>query len=276
MTRSPRRPWALAISAGILLLGATALAVLPRAAGGKPAPAAAAAVAYTDRFADGTPDFLRLDSASDREAFRRWFTGIAELQALVAPDRLPAEISDCSALIRFAYRNALHAHDAAWLEENGFAALAGPSVRKYEYPRTPLGVALFRVRPGAFTKDDISSGAFAEFADAWTLMRFNAHFVSRDVRDARPGDLLFYRQLQQDQPYHSMVFAGASRWERPPAQLADALVVYHTGPVGKQRGEMRRVTLGALLAHPSPRWRPLAGNPNFLGVYRWNILREAD
>jgi len=30
------------------------------------------------------------------------------------------------------------------------------------------------------------------------------------------------------------------------------------------------------MRHPSPRWRPQAGNPNFLGVYRWNILREAD
>src|SRR5690349_21968790 len=26
-------------------------------------------------------------------------------------------------------------------------------------------------------------------------------------------------------------------------------------------------------SHPSPRWRPVAGNPNFLGVYRWNVLR---
>jgi len=31
-----------------------------------------------------------------------------------------------------------------------------------------------------------------------------------------------------------------------------------------------------LLRHPSPRWRPLEGNHNFLGVYRWNILREME
>ena len=31
----------------------------------------------TDRFGDGTPDFLRLDSPEDRDAFRRWFAVIA-------------------------------------------------------------------------------------------------------------------------------------------------------------------------------------------------------
>jgi hypothetical protein len=28
------------------------------------------------------------------------------------------------------------------------------------------------------------------------------------------------------------------------------------------------------MQHPDPRWRPTPSNPNFLGVYRWNILRE--
>jgi uncharacterized protein YfaT (DUF1175 family) len=34
------------------------------------------------------------------------------------------------------------------------------------------------------------------------------------------------------------------------------------------------VLLADLLHHPDPRWRPEPSNPNFLGVYRWNILRE--
>jgi uncharacterized protein len=37
---------------------------------------------------------------------------------------------------------------------------------------------------------------------------------------------------------------------------------------------MRRVSMGDLLRHPDARWRPLEQNSNFLGVYRWNILRE--
>jgi uncharacterized protein YfaT (DUF1175 family) len=60
--------------------------------------------------------------------------------------------------------------------------------------------------------------------------------------------------------------------------------VYDTGPMGNGRGpsldgqvlrgEVRRVALRDLLHHPDTRWRPVPDNSNFLGVYRWNILRE--
>jgi hypothetical protein len=50
--------------------------------------------------------------------------------------------------------------------------------------------------------------------------------------------------------------------------------VYHTGPIGREPGEMRRVSLDDLLHHPDTRWRPVIENSNFLGVYRWNVLRE--
>lgn len=223
----------------------------------------------------GSRDFLHLDSAADREAFRRWFTAIAEYQALRPAQDVPAEINDCAALLRFAYRGALHGHSAEWLAENKLEGLASlPSVRKYAYPRTPLGASLFRVGPPPPGGDDKAS--FAEFADAKTLWRFNTFLVSRDVRLARPGDLLFYRQLEQNSPYHSMIFIGQSRLSNFGAGVGDDIVVYHTGPVGKTGGEMRRVALKELLQHPSPRWRPVPGNTNFLGVYRWNILREAE
>jgi hypothetical protein len=54
---------------------------------------------------------------------------------------------------------------------------------------------------------------------------------------------------------------------------AQGRVVYHTGPDHGQPGELRRVPLAELLDHPQTQWRPLAANPNFLGVYRWTILR---
>jgi hypothetical protein len=56
----------------------------------------------------------------------------------------------------------------------------------------------------------------------------------------------------------------------------EAGVVYHTGPVHQAKGEMRRLLPNDLLHHPDARWRPLPENANFLGVYRWNILREGD
>jgi uncharacterized protein YfaT (DUF1175 family) len=234
---------------------------------------AAAAAEFTDRFKDGTPDFLRLDSATDREAFRNWFTGIAEYQALRPAQEVPAEINDCAALLRYAYRGAMHTHTEVWLEENQLAALAFlPSVRKYTYPHTLLGASLFRIRPAFAAENPRES--FAEFADAKTLQQFNTYRVSRDVRLAQPGDLLFYRQLEQNSPYHSMVFVGRSHWTRN--DPGEPILVYHTGPIGKSPGEMRRVGLSQLMQHPSPRWRPVPGNSNFLGVYRWNILREAN
>jgi len=226
-----------------------------------------------DSYGDGTPDFLRLHTPQDRQAFRAWFTSIAGAQ--LNQPALPAEITDCAALLRFAYREALHAHDEQWLGSHRTEALL-PSIRQYAYPQTPLSANLFRVRPGPFVPADLENGSFAQFADAHTLMMLNTYRIGRELRLARAGDLIFYRQLDQDSPYdvpnvphfhspfHSMIFCG------------DQGVVYHTGPIRNGKGEMRRLQLSDLLHHPDARWRPLPENENFLGVYRWNILREGD
>lgn len=240
---------------------------------------------YSDSFGDGTPDFLRLGSASDREAFRHWFTLIAESQAITGV-QLPAEITDCAALLRYSYREAMRRHDAAWAKDTHFgAAPAASDIAKYQYPYTPLGAKLFRVKEGQFQPRDLNDGSFAEFADAKTLVVANAHFLSRDVSNAQPGDLIFFRQFEQRSPFHSMIFVGRSNFGP-----GEDWIVYHTGPDSAPHGgsrheassheaswpgEMRRMTLASLLHHPDPRWRPLPGNRNFLGVYRWNILREA-
>jgi uncharacterized protein YfaT (DUF1175 family) len=220
---------------------------------------------FRDRYSDGTPDFLRLHRAEDRSAFRAWFTALADSAAAIPAARLPHEIDDCAALLRWCYRETLHAHDASWQATMPMGVLPPlASVTQYSYPATPLGANLFRVKPGAFTASDLSDGSFAQFADAKTLWLHNTFFVSREIRAARPGDLLFYRQLEQNSPFHSMILTGQNHdW-----------VVYHTGPIGSGPGEMRRMTVDDLLHHPDARWRPVPGNSNFLGVYRWNILRE--
>lgn len=224
-----------------------------------------AALSWSDRFGDGTPDFLRLTDPSDQASFRRWFALIADYQAIRPANELPAEIIDCASLLRFAYREALKRHNEAWFQTTGIELTPPPGeVRAWRYPETPLGAALFRVKPGAFQTDDLSNGAFAQFADAKTLVERNAYLVSRDVRQAEQGDLLFFRQFGQSSPWHSMIVAEAG---------SRARVVYHTGPDHDKPGELRRVLLSELLDHPQPQWRPVAQNPNFLGVYRWNILR---
>ena len=235
--------------------------------------------AWTDRFGDGTPDFLRLTDAADQAAFRRWFSLIAEYEAVRPKDEVPAEIVDCASLLRYAYREALKRHDDSWFAATGIEVPAPQGeIRAWSYPHTPLGVGLFRTRPGAFVPSDATDGTFAQFADARTLVERNAYLVSRDVHEALPGDLLFWRQFGQSSPWHSMIVTRVG---------SDAAVVYDTGedhsPHGRgpvrggpdhgKAGELRRVAVAELLDHPEPRWRPLASNPNFLGVYRWNILR---
>ena len=126
-----------------------------------------------------------------------------------------------------------------------------------------MGANLFRIRPGPFLSADLHNGSFAQFADAQTLMQDNTYLVGRDLRMARPGDLIFYRQLEQDSPYdvpgaphyhspfHSMIFCGEKG------------VVYHTGPINHGKGEMRRLLLSDLLHYPDARWRPLNGKRKF-------------
>ena len=116
-------------------------------------------VSWADRYGDGTPDFLRLDLAADREAFRRWFSLIAEYQAFREPGEIPAEIGDCAALLRYSYRNALRAHDSAWTRETGITPPADPgTISQYQYPFTPIGAGLFRVQPGPAAESDGRSG----------------------------------------------------------------------------------------------------------------------
>lgn len=226
----------------------------------------------TDQFSDGTPDFLRLQSEEDQIAFRHWFTFLAESVYFQKDQDRPAEINDCAALIRFAYREALRKHNAPWANQWHLAQLPhAATVHKYNYPHTALGAGLFRIRPGAFAPDDLVQGAFAEFADADTLRRYNTHWVSRDLSAARPGDLLCFRRQGHRMPFHTMIYLGSSSFGEGTNWL-----IYHTGPNAARHGEIRRVTVTELLQHPEFSWRPLPQNPAFLGVYRWNILREED
>jgi uncharacterized protein len=226
----------------------------------------------TDQIGDGTPDFLRLQDAGDQIAFRRWFAFLAETTYFQKESDRPSEINDCAGLIRFAYREALRRHDGPWA--NHWRLLSLPnvaSVQKYDYPHTALAAGLFRTRPGAFMPEDAVDGAFAEFADAETLRRYNTYFVSRDLSAAHPGDLLFFRQAGHRMPFHTMIYLGRSYFDEGTDWL-----IYHTGPRAGNAGEIRRVTIVDLKQHPQTCWRPLPQNPAFLGVYRWNILREAD
>lgn len=220
---------------------------------------------------DGIPDTVELQSYMDRESFRRWFTLIAEGQFYHLSEQWNAEQRDCAGLVRFAWREALRHHDRAWLQKMGpeYSPVA-PDVARYTLEQGPLGEKLFRTAFGSYKDGDLSNGTFSEFADGRSLKSFNARFISRDRREAQPGDLLFFFQpWVQKFPYHVMIFLGGAQFGD---HESSDWVVYHTGSSPTEDGAVKKVELSVLDQHPNKRWRPVESNPNFLGFYRLKIL----
>ncbi|HKU75572.1 MAG TPA: DUF1175 family protein [Pyrinomonadaceae bacterium] len=221
---------------------------------------------------DGIPDFIELRSFQDRDSFVLWFTAIAETQFYQLSNQWNAEQRDCAGLARFAMREALRHHDRIWFQKMGSAyQTVAPDVKSFDLDSNPFGEKIFRTDFGSFVENDINNGRFSEFADARTLKNFNVVFISRDRREARSGDLLFYYQpWVQKFPFHVMIFLGQSRIAPNGEQ---DWVVYHTGSSPIDKGTVKKVELSVLDQHPDPRWRPVERNKNFLGFYRLKILQ---
>ncbi|MDH4064478.1 MAG: DUF1175 domain-containing protein [Acidobacteriota bacterium] len=202
--------------------------------------------------ATSAPAQVRLADESDRAAFRAWFVLLADSQF----ERAAADVTDCAALVRFAFREALRAHTPEWSRQVALPfAPHFPDVQSPP-PVTTSGWPLFRVsdRPDQY----------GEFADARTLITRNSVPLGRDATRARPGDLLYFQQPGQSEPDHLMVVVGRSSFEDDGTDW----VVYHTGPSSEGPGEVRKTRLATLTRHPAPRWRPIAANPRFVGVFR--------
>lgn len=199
---------------------------------------------------------VRLSDESDRAAFRAWFVLLADTQ-FYQPSK---EVTDCAALIRYAVREALREHSPEWRRNAALpVAVVYPDVRRR--PRSSaIGLPLFRI--------SAARSQYAEFADAKTIVALNTRRIARDAHAARPGDLLYFRQSEQQQPDHLMIFIGRSVFESDGSDW----VVYHTGAVNSGPGEVRKARLEDLVRHPSARWRPEAANPRFIGVFRWMFL----
>ena len=288
-------------TAGILLILLAALAwsfsrLLPRARGFEGVPASAkqkaggskqgaakettainpanltsSAAKLIDSDNDGIPDPVELRTFQDRDNFRRWFTAIAETQFYQLSGQWKAEQRDCAGLVRFAIREALRRHDRIWFQKMGpgYETVA-PDVAGFDLDQNPLGEKIFRTDFGSFHESDLRNGRFSEFADGRSLKNFNSMFVSRDRREAQPGDLLFfYQPWVQKFPYHVMVLLGSPHIAPNGAQ---DWVVYHTGSSPTDEGAVKKVRLAVLDHHPDKRWRPVENNPNFLGFYRLKML----
>src|SRR5262245_16029238 len=106
---------------------------------------------------------VRLADESDRAAFRAWFVLLADAQF----ERPTDDVKDCAALVRHAVREALREHTPEWVRRAGLP-FAPQFADVRSAPRAAAGgMPLFKISDGP-------SPAYAEFADAKTLIHLNA------------------------------------------------------------------------------------------------------
>lgn len=171
--------------------------------------------------------------AGPSEALVRRVVAETAVAQLAGPDPAwPEPQRDCAGLVRFAYRTAFKRLDPA-------RAAAGP------------------FRDG--------SGRATHFADAASLLAGSFGLLGRDeaaLQQVRSGDLLAFARTEEDgAPVHHLMLVV-----RPddPAR-GPALVVYHPGEPG---AAVRSGRLTDLVREAPHGWRPVPGNPLFLGVFR--------
>lgn len=194
-----------------------------------------------------TPDPDAL-SPQQSAAFRAWFVRIVDQQMRRGPTPRWTQ-RDCAGLVRFAVGETLRPHDTRWLRANGMTGLADTSSMppELQLSASQRGIA------NRWTQLDGSTGAYAS---AIALIQRNSRFVSKDVNQALPGDLLFF---DQGDDQHLMIWL-------------DRYIAYHTGTVTPTDTGLRAVAVSDLMQWKDSRWQPLDGNPNFVGVFRLDFL----
>ena len=184
-------------------------------------------------------------SAAESRALRAWIVKIAEAQISGGPTPKWTQ-RDCAGLVRFAVAEALATHDERWRHAMG---MNGP------LPPDLAPEAARRQLRHRWRRPDGTEGAFV---NAIGLIQENSVAMGRDPRLAQPADMFFY---DQGVAQHLMLWTGRR-------------AVYHNGatPAPEDNG-LRAVALAELRRWPDTRWRPVEGNPNFIGVFSLFFLR---
>ncbi len=181
---------------------------------------------------------------SQSQAFRSWFVRIIKDQLTRKPDPRWYH-RDCAGLVRFGVYEALRPHSDAWLRANGQLIRDLP-------PEVDLNPDQ-RVWLNRWKREDGSSGSYVP---ALGIIQNNSDFVSKDINQARPGDLLFF---DQGEDQHLMIWMGS-------------YVAYHRGIEKGQDKGLRTVSWQQLMNGQDTRWQTRADNPNFVGIYRLSFL----
>jgi uncharacterized protein YfaT (DUF1175 family) len=147
--------------------------------------------------------------------------------------------------VRFAVAEALAKHDARWQRAIGLSR---------HLPAEAVPEATRAVLRHRWTRPD---GSVDAYVNAIGLIQENSVAIGRDVRLAKPADLLFFDQGDNQ---HLMLWTGRR-------------IVYHNGTQFRPDDNgLRAVRLAALLRWNDTRWRPDAANPNFAGVFSLAFL----
>ncbi|MCP1618309.1 uncharacterized protein YfaT (DUF1175 family) [Pseudomonas otitidis] len=178
------------------------------------------------------------------QVFRAWFVRIAQEQLRQGPSPRWHQ-QDCAGLVRFAANEALKVHDAKWLRANGLS-------NRYLPPELELSDAQRQLAQNW----QQGGGKVGPYVNAIKLIQHNSRFAGRDLNQARPGDLIFF---DQGDDQHLMIWMGRE-------------IAYHTGTSTPTDNGMRSVSLQQLMKWKDTRWIPDESNPNFIGIYRLNFL----
>jgi len=178
------------------------------------------------------------------DVFRAWFVRIVQEQLRQGPSPRWTQ-QDCAGLVRFAANEALKPHDAKWLHSMGMSNAYLPPEAQLSADQRQLAQ---RWQQGG--------GEIGPYVTAIKLIQHNSEPVGRDVAEARPGDLLFF---DQGDDQHLMIWMGR-------------YLAYHTGSARPGDNGLRAVSLPQLMHWKDTRWIPDANNPNFIGVFRLRFL----
>ncbi|MEK1906913.1 MAG: DUF1175 family protein [Pseudomonas sp.] len=180
------------------------------------------------------------------QVFRAWFVRIAQEQLRQGPSPRWQQ-QDCAGLVRFAANEALKVHDAGWLRANGLS-------NRFLPPELELSPAQRQLAQ----QWQQGGGKVGPYVNAIKLIQYNSQLIGRDLNQARPGDLMFF---DQGDDQHLMIWMGRN-------------IAYHTGTTTQTDNGMRSVSLQQLMTWKDTRWIPDESNPNFIGVYRLHFLRR--
>ncbi len=205
--------------------------------------AASPALALPGGLTPQTENSIKL-SAEQSELFRQWFSAIIRQQIKQGPSAR-WQHRDCAGLVRFAVQETLREHNHKWLKASGF-----------ELKNLPPEIMLSKAQMALRNTWQTAEGQTSAYVSALGLIHNNSQFVSKNMNQAKSGDLLFFDQGDNQ---HLMIWLGN-------------LIAYHTGTITKTDNGLRAVMIKELLNWKDTRWRISQNNPNFFGFYRFAFL----